>query len=307
MSDSVCAIVVTYNRKALLRECLKALAVQSHAPDEILVVDNASTDGTREMLCKEYPHVSVLSLPENTGGAGGFSAGIRKAYSESHEWLWLMDDDGVPDAECLAQLLSVGSEWIPYVAPDLIDENGRSHFPWWGRSAGDLVAHRGGPFNGVLLNRRVVKAVGYPIASFFIWGDEQEYLDRVENAGIVVATYRRARHAHKRTSVDFRRNRRGFYLVRNTLFRARLYSGVAGSRKLFILWCLYFALRSTVKFFLHGNLRQGCACLRGFWRGIGDDLDGPKRASCWGGVPEGPLPRENLGDPFRRGCPENGQ
>jgi len=313
-TGSVCAIVVTYNRMELLRTCLAAIYHQQQRPDHVYVVDNHSTDGTAEMLAElagfslgseevgraleregVYGEAGTAGLPlsyirllENSGGAGGFSAGIRKGFAEGHEWLWLMDDDGVPEAECLAQLLSVGSEHIPYVAPDLIDSNGQSHFPWWGRSAGDLVANRGGPFNGVLLNRRVVKAVGYPMANFFIWGDENEYLDRIENAGIVVTTYRKARHGHKRTSIDFRRNRRAFYLVRNTVFRARLYDGMAGSRKLFILWCLYMIVRNMMLFFLHANVRQGCSCIRGLWRGAREDLNRQKRVSCWGGIPSAP-------------------
>lgn len=80
MSERVCAVIVTYNRKALLRECLKAVLSQTRPPDHVLVVDNASTDGTPEMLQEEFPQVEVLRLPETRAGPGvprGNEAGLR--------------------------------------------------------------------------------------------------------------------------------------------------------------------------------------------------------------------------------------
>ena len=62
MSTRVCAVVVTYNRKILLRECLLALEGQTRRPETILVIDNCSTDGTDAMLAKEFGHLSRLRL-----------------------------------------------------------------------------------------------------------------------------------------------------------------------------------------------------------------------------------------------------
>ncbi|MFX5615039.1 glycosyltransferase, partial [Acinetobacter baumannii] len=78
------------------RECLQSVLSQTRAPDHVLVVDNASTDGTGEMLKEEFPEVEVLRLPENQGGAGGFHEGIKRAYEAGYDWIWLMDDDGLP-------------------------------------------------------------------------------------------------------------------------------------------------------------------------------------------------------------------
>lgn len=88
MSERVCAVIATYNRKELLRECLQSVLSQTRLPDHILVVDNASTDGTQEMLKEESPQVEVLRLPENQGGAGGFHEGMKRAYEEGFDWLW---------------------------------------------------------------------------------------------------------------------------------------------------------------------------------------------------------------------------
>src|SRR4051794_9178418 len=90
-SESVCAVVVTFNRRDLLESCLAALGEQTRHVDEIIVVDNASTDGTAGFVAAEFPDVTVLVLPANVGGAGGFHAGLGAALAKGHDWLWVMD------------------------------------------------------------------------------------------------------------------------------------------------------------------------------------------------------------------------
>jgi len=125
-SETVCAVVVTYNRKELLIECLEALENQSRPVDAIYIVDNASTDGTSELLLeknylgdlpsKELKEnfeetiqkgntvIHYLRMSKNTGGAGGFHEGVKNAYKKGYEWLWLMDDDAEPFADALENL-----------------------------------------------------------------------------------------------------------------------------------------------------------------------------------------------------------
>jgi rhamnopyranosyl-N-acetylglucosaminyl-diphospho-decaprenol beta-1,3/1,4-galactofuranosyltransferase len=121
MSDSVCAVVVTYNRKNLLIECLEALRKQTRPIQGIYLIDNASTDGTPELLLEkgyisELPPENLkepwekefiiqnltngeeiklhyVRMHENTGGAGGFYEGVKRGYERGYDWLWLMDDD----------------------------------------------------------------------------------------------------------------------------------------------------------------------------------------------------------------------
>src|SRR5437868_4973779 len=105
-AERVCAVVVTHDRKEMLRGCLSALEHQTRTPDSILVVDNASEDGTGHMLAAEFPRVAVRRLDTNQGGAGGFHEGIRAAYEREFDWLWLMDDDTVPTPAALERLLA---------------------------------------------------------------------------------------------------------------------------------------------------------------------------------------------------------
>ncbi len=102
----VWAVVVTRNRRELLEECLRALAAQTRPPNRILVIDNASTDGTAETVRERHPEAELLPLPENLGGAGGFHVGLREAHAGGAEWVWLMDDDTIPEPGALAALLA---------------------------------------------------------------------------------------------------------------------------------------------------------------------------------------------------------
>src|ERR1035441_9411687 len=107
MPESIAAVVVTYNRKALLGECLDALLKQTHPLDAIYVIDNASTDGTKEFLNERgylrESKIRYVPLPDNTGGAGGFYEGLRHAFEAGFDWFWLMDDDVEPYLDGLEQ------------------------------------------------------------------------------------------------------------------------------------------------------------------------------------------------------------
>lgn len=123
---TVCAVVVTYNRKELLIECLDALENQSRPLDAIYILDNASNDKTTFLL-EENGYINenppeTLQIPwekssikngvlihyvrmhRNTGGAGGFHEGVKRAYEKGYDWIWLMDDDAEPKKNALLEL-----------------------------------------------------------------------------------------------------------------------------------------------------------------------------------------------------------
>src|SRR5260370_41119663 len=106
---SVAAVIVTFNRKGLLVRCLEAVRAQTRPCDRVFIIDNASTDGTPELLADSGlldGMVDYVRLPVNTGSAGGFHEGMRGAYKSGHELLWLMDDHGCPAPGCLGTLMS---------------------------------------------------------------------------------------------------------------------------------------------------------------------------------------------------------
>lgn len=102
----VAAVVVTYNRCTLLEGCLNALIRQDYPLDEILVIDNASTDGTAEMLKQMFDgKITHVRMEENLGGSVGFYEGIRLAYEKGFDWIWVMDDDVEPADDALKALV----------------------------------------------------------------------------------------------------------------------------------------------------------------------------------------------------------
>lgn len=202
MGERVCAVIVTYNRKELLRECLQAVLSQTRPPDHVLVVDNASTDGTQKMLEEEFPQVEVLRLPENQGCAGGFHEGMKRAYEAGFDWLWLMDDDTLPTPGALEVLLKEGLTPFRGSLVKALEDPGRPAFGYplpGGGSTDSLEAiERAYPngriegfvhlMPGVLIHRSVVERVGLPLKELFIWGDEFEYRLRARKGGVPMET-----------------------------------------------------------------------------------------------------------------------
>jgi len=207
----IVAVVVTFNRLDMLRRQLARLAEVPEL-DEVLVVDNASTDGTGAWL-RSQP-VTSETLSTNTGGAGGFSHGLARAVASGANLVWLMDDDGLPERDCLGLLLARDDLdfWGPAVLAT--QDPDRLCFPIR-LPGGTTVVHemaavqkaaRDGliegvliPFNGVLVTRALVERIGVPRAEFFIWGDDVEYLWRAEEAGARIATVVEARVLHPAT------------------------------------------------------------------------------------------------------------
>ncbi|HET6561117.1 MAG TPA: glycosyltransferase [Marmoricola sp.] len=261
MDPSVVAVVVTWNRAVLVERILRAVDHGQVRPDEVVVVDNASTDGTPAVLERLAGELDtplrVVRLPRNTGGAGGFKAGLSAALETGADLFWLMDDDGQPPPDCLAALLPHTTAY-DFVGPAVVaeDEPRRLCFPirvpGTTRVVHDLAdverAATDGilegiviPFNGVLLTRELVSRIGLPREEFFIWGDDVEYLWRARNAGARVATVVGSLFLHPATDdlgtpMMFGRTTynhspselKHYCMVRNNVTNLREYVGVLG-------------------------------------------------------------------------------
>ena len=189
----VAAVVVTYNRKDLLVRCLAALERQTRPPAAILVVDNASTDGTEEHLQASGAGATVplryVRLGRNGGGAEGFHYGVKLAVGEESDWLWLMDDDCIPAPDALERLLGSTRAADPataVLAPVVREPGGRALpinrgqvRPRW--LFAPLVgagpeAHEPGAeteigfcsFVGPLVRTEAARAIGLPMREMFI-------------------------------------------------------------------------------------------------------------------------------------------
>ena len=192
----VVAVVVTWNRVKLLTECLKMLGAQTRRPDVVVVVDNASTDGTGEVIRAQFPDVDLVRLTRNTGGAGGFSVGLAEAVDvHGADLVWAMDDDTIPTERTLVELLSSYSAYGPglgLVASRVVWTDGRDqprNIPRAPRTisgADRRAAHavggrpvRTASFVSLLIEADAIREFGLPTADFFIWNDDFEFTARI--------------------------------------------------------------------------------------------------------------------------------
>jgi rhamnopyranosyl-N-acetylglucosaminyl-diphospho-decaprenol beta-1,3/1,4-galactofuranosyltransferase len=239
----VAAVVVTFNRKHLLARCLEAIRAQTSGCERVFIIDNASSDGTFEFLSREGlidELIEYVRLPVNTGSAGGFHEGMKRAHAAGYEWLWLMDDDGCPASDCLEHLLSCHDS-LDVIGPAVVRPDDPSRLTWglrrvrpdgrfrtWRsittyrdlveRSRNGVYVGIAALFNGVLVRRAVPEAIGFVLDDLFIWGDENEYLMRCKEAGFRVGICVGAFHHHAYVSSRRSSKLKFYYLVRNTMY-----------------------------------------------------------------------------------------
>lgn len=226
------AVVVTHDRLALLRATVAALLAE---PPErlagLIVVDNASTDGTGAWLagCAD-PRLTVLTLPENRGGAGGFEAGMRHAIAGTDaDWIVVMDDDARPEPGTIAAFHALdltgwdgvaGAVRDPQGAP--CDVNRPTLDPF--RRPGVLLrsllgrgregfhlgpadferpglrAVDGASFVGLFLSRGAVERGGYPDGRLFLYADDAMYTLGLTRDGARLAFDPALRFLHETTT-----------------------------------------------------------------------------------------------------------
>jgi len=263
--ETICAVVVTYNRKDLLLECLEAIRKQTRPIDAICIIDNASYDGTPEALKKtgyisELPPSKLLGpyevsfevrnlvngnpikifyvrMPKNTGGAGGFYEGVKKGYEKKYEWLWLLDDDTLATPTALSELLKIkkiiDSRRIGFICSKVLWTDKKIHHMnipeikrlIRGRAFNEyedrgFLLVESASFVSLLIPRKVIKKVGYPIKEFFIWADDVEYTRRISrffegfycNKSVVI--HKTKRNYSAKDICDWRL----YYYIRNNLY-----------------------------------------------------------------------------------------
>jgi GT2 family glycosyltransferase len=197
------AVVITYNRRALLLECLTALERQTHPVEHLFLLDNASTDGTYEALRErgllDRADVTYVRLAENRGSSGGFAEVVRVAREADSDWIWFLDDDAEPAptaAEALLASPPAAEESVIALCPKVVHADGsldtvmRGHFRRRLRHLPPAAYEPGGypaigytSFVGPLVRTRAVRAVEPPKADFFVWGDDLEYSLRLRREG----------------------------------------------------------------------------------------------------------------------------
>lgn len=194
-NKKVIAVVVTYNRKELLKQCIEALLSQNYLNFKILIVDNASTDGTKEYIDNYINNkkIEYTNTGSNLGGAGGFNYGIKKALELGFEYVWIMDDDTIPYEDSLTELINadrVLNGNYGFLSSIALWEDGtpcimnrqKTTKDWYNNAQylkNGLLKTYYATFVSFFIKATVVKEIGLPIKEFFIWGDDVEYSNRI--------------------------------------------------------------------------------------------------------------------------------
>jgi GT2 family glycosyltransferase len=214
----------------------------------VVVVDNASDDGTAEAVRARFPAVDLVRLGANTGGAGGFAVGVGRALDRHQaDHLWLLDDDTVPEPEALSHLLAAwgghpGATPPAVVASRVVWTDGRDHpmntprrAPLAGRADREAAAAvgclpvRSASFVSVLVDGPAARATPPPVADYFLWNDDFEYTTRLlrERPGLASRLSVVVHHTRTFGSTDADPGPRFYYEVRNKVW---LFTRSAGLR-----------------------------------------------------------------------------
>lgn len=233
---SICAIIVTFNRKDLLLRCIDAVLTQSYKCKELLIVDNASTDMTSDAVKEKFDYtfelvldtpsslgevngikITYIQKSSNEGGSGGFSLGLETAHkSKAFDAFWMMDDDGYPSKDCLKEQVQFLDRY-DYIMPVSIDIEDHNKLSWptilptkgktieyevLRQSWGEIMTYVY-PFNGSLLSKKLVDNVGYVDKRLFIWGDEYDHYWRCKIKGFKPITVIKAQFYHPSNKMAF--------------------------------------------------------------------------------------------------------
>lgn len=293
------AIVVTFNREIQLVACLNAILKQTVTPNQLIIIDNHSNNKTYNALLENKfiskapvdklvedqilesfvysSHNSELKIPvlyvrkrSNDGGAGGFYAGMKLAYDEGADWLWMMDDDGIPAKNQLEELIKGGDlhglSYLNSLVTDIENSNQLAFSLGNYKSTKEaqekeLISNLMNPFNGTLIARTLIDKIGFIKKEMFIWGDETEYTNRVRKNGFGIGTITTALHKHplmrgkftyvlpilNKGKIIIKPSHFSHFYYRNLGYNQKNYASMKSTKVLYVLYIIYFLTRFKFK------------------------------------------------------------
>lgn len=253
MATDYTAVVVTYNRLELLKECLEQVEMQTIPPVKIIVVNNASADGTEEYL-REYKEKNscyrIITCPENVGGAGGFKIGIQESVKEKANCVLLIDDDAVleksymekildarqhyPDHQAFAGTVMTDGKIDTYHRKNLVrpgmKQKNCSESCYMGKNAGQPFSCDIASFCGMVIDKELIGKAGLPCDEYFIWNDDTEYSIRISQyTRFLVIPDAKLEHkttTNKREHPHRRYDWREYYGIRNRILYVKKHGNI---------------------------------------------------------------------------------
>jgi GT2 family glycosyltransferase len=200
----VAVVLINFNSPDLTAACLESLQRSSYPSQELIVVDNGSTDASVAALTARFPHVTVLPQERNIGFAAGNNAGIALALRRDAAFVWILNNDTVVHEDCLSRLVSACEEpgvgmstgrILRYGAPDTIWYAGGRHSLWTGRTVHFGMGRRDVARYHIrrdvefvsgccmLVKRQLIEQAGAFDDRFFIYVEDADWSVRARRAG----------------------------------------------------------------------------------------------------------------------------
>jgi len=300
MKPKIATVVVSRNGVEVLLELLRLLVNQTETLTEIIVVDNASSDGTLDLLSQHFPRITLIPLRSNEGVSGGYSKGLEYALRHNHDWVWMLDQDSRPSQETLGDLLAAyrlfpEREKLALIAPLPVNASTCKPYPifLWrdgqreistSESTGAITLVDMVISSGSLIRSQALGKAGMPRQDFFMDFVDYEHCLRLRQKGFLIGVVNRCTMLHnigKPRTVNFLGKKRSwtthkpwreYYKVRN---------------RAFVVWHQHPSFRAKV-FVFHQFLKQLIGSLlyesekidriHFMWRGLKDGIRG--RLGC---------------------------
>jgi GT2 family glycosyltransferase len=275
-SNKIGVVLINWKGAELTVPCIASLLEGTARPDHIVVVDNASVDGSADLVARQFPDIELIRNSDNLGFTGANNIGINSLMTAGCGYIWILNNDTTVDTRCLSVLkghmdahpdVSACSGKILYSAPrNLIWYAGATYNPWIVRTR-----HRGhdeidrGKYESIervpfisgccmFVRRETIECIGAFDDHFFAYGEDTDWCLRAEKAKLCLEYVPRAliRHKVSATLRKFKKQKRGgdtspfaVYIVsRNALYlirkhaRSILHTGTA--LFVFSLWTFYY-------------------------------------------------------------------
>ncbi|WP_195631017.1 glycosyltransferase [Lactiplantibacillus plantarum] len=283
------SVIVTYNRKKLLVEAIQSLLTQTEQPKYIVIIDNASTDGTKEMVEQSFSDKRILydRLNTNQGGSAGYYFGLRKTMELDAEWISISDDDAIFTPEFFAAINAgvkkygsqnafSGGVFLENGQLDALHRENIKNNNYLTVSPIERSEYEKDfsydifSFVGIVLNKQTVEKAGLPEKKYFIKFDDFEYALRCREV-VPFINLANAKVIHKTT--DPGRDVsvwKEYYVMRNRILSLEKHRGKALKIRLYEV---YFLLRKLFAILLFKQrIKNAGALVRTYLQGFHDGV-----------------------------------
>lgn len=272
-------LIVTWNRRDDLLECLASVKQSSYPRLGIYVVDNASTDGTYEAVAARHPDVNLMRSEENLGFAGGNNLGLSWVLEDEIDAAFLLNDDMIIAEEAVSSLVEkMGDPDVGALSPKVLVYSDPETI--W--AAGGMVDSRGATSQrhygeldlgqadepvevdyaigcSMLVKTEVVHRIGFMDSRYYMYYEESDWCRRMRRAGYRILYVPESQTWHKVSMNGHVRNSAPYYFARNRL----LYLREGGTPPLTVAWiALSDMMRSAAVHALKGRSEESRLMVR---------------------------------------------